>query len=833
MKNRILVLIGVAALLLTLGACTQDEQPTPAPAIDTNALRQLVQDAVEAAVPEQPAQPEPVSAQEIQSMVQAAVEAAAREGASAEEIRTMVEQAVTSAAPEGASAEEIRTMVEQAVSGAVPEQPAQAEPVSAQEIQAMIQAAVEAAAPEGASAEDIRAMVEQAVSASSQPAVTRSEIESAVAKVVTDAAEAQQPGLSAEDVESIVSKAISAMPGPVEPTEAMAGPSIYQMGIFEEPITRNFWNYYGGPGGSVWTQYVLVGHAGSLYGYSDQRFDWVPSLAADFPTPLAKESVGGTEYWTATVPMKTGVNWSDGEGLDANDFVFTVNTVLDMGLGSNWASAVDPAFLDHVEAVDSHTIKVFFKTTDEEGNEQTPGLSVWQFGLGFMPILAEHYWTPVVEVAKGAGEINLQHEALFAHVPENEPTLGGFVFDKWEPGAFYEKDTDPGYYQAGTVVTEYASGAYSEANPNTGTTETYYGEPTGEKLLEYTVGPHVESALFSIYGNQDAAILALTSGDIDYVFNPLGLEKGFQERVRNTPDLQVVANANNGVRYLGFNVRKPPMNIKEFRQAIGTVIDKEFVTQTILQDAAIPVYAMVPEGNGFWHNPDVPKYGQGLTRGERLEQAVALLKSAGFTYEEEPEISEDGNFVAKAGKGLKMPDGNPVPEMEMLAPSAGYDPMRSTFAIWVERWMNDIGIPVRANLTGFNVIVDELFSDTVADDLDIWILGWGLSIFPDYLENFFNTRHSPEIGAGYNWGGYSNTEFDDLSIGLLSETTIEGAKDKVFRLQEFLAEELPYVTLFTTPKLDAYRPARIEFPYTSVLGGIEQQGGMQEAAVIK
>ena len=65
------------------------------------------------------------------------------------------------------------------------------------------------------------------------------------------------------------------------------------------------------------------------------------------------------------------------------------------------------------------------------------------------------------------------------------------------------------------------------------------------------------------------------------------------------------------------------------------------------------MYAMVPEGNGFWHNPDVPKYGQNLTRGERLTQAVELLKSAGFTYEQEPEISEDGNFVAKPGKGTE------------------------------------------------------------------------------------------------------------------------------------------------------------------------------------
>ena len=55
------------------------------------------------------------------------------------------------------------------------------------------------------------------------------------------------------------------------------------------------------------------------------------------------------------------------------------------------------------------------------------------------------------------------------------------------------------------------------------------------------------------------------------------------------------------------------MGFKEFRQAIATVIDKEFVSQTILQDSTIPMYSLVPEGNAFWHNPDVPQFGKDWT----------------------------------------------------------------------------------------------------------------------------------------------------------------------------------------------------------------------------
>ena len=141
--------------------------------------------------------------------------------------------------------------------------------------------------------------------------------------------------------------------------------------------------------------------------------------------------------------MKEGIEWSDGEPLTADDVVFTVNTVLDLQLGSGWASAVDSAFVSHVEALDDYRLKVFFKAMDDEGEPQTPGLSVWQFGLGFMGIMPEHYWSEVVEEAKGAGEIEQQIEALFAHVPDGEPTMGGFTFSKWEPGAFFEKEADP------------------------------------------------------------------------------------------------------------------------------------------------------------------------------------------------------------------------------------------------------------------------------------------------------------------------------------------------------------------------------------------------------
>lgn len=601
-----------------------------------------------------------------------------------------------------------------------------------------------------------------------------------------------------------------------ETTES-TGPKIYKLGIFEDLTTTNYWAYLG-PDTTIWNSYVLSGGKPALYSLSDQRFDWIPSAATDFPTPVVEETAGGTTLWTTEVVLKKGMKWSDGNDVTAEDFIFTAHTVRDLELSGNWSSSVDTEFFDHAEALDPYKLKIYFK--------QKPGLARWQFGLAFMPILSKAFWEPVVEEAKKQGTTVEQQRALYAHVPENEPSAGGYIFEKWENGAFAEKVKNPDHYFEGSSIIQYSNGAYSESKPGVYDFGAY-GDPEGDKVLDYTVGPFADSSIYSIFGNQETAVLALKKGDIDFMLNPLGLQRGLQEQLKGQAGLETLENANNGFRYLGFNMRHPPMNIKAFRQAVAILIDKEFLTSTVLQGVAIPMYTTVPEGNGFWYNPNVSLIGKGLSRTERTEEAVKLLKDAGFTWEKEPKVSENGT-VEVEGKGFKLPNGDPMPDLEILSPSPGYDPLRSTFAIWIERWLNDMGIPAKAKLTDFNVIVEKIADP---DGFDIWILGWGLSNFPDYLEAFFHSRHAE--GDGLNRGGYSNPEFDALAEQLLIETDLDAARDQVFKMQEFLADDLPYVVLFTTPLLESYRSDRLTFPYTGTLGGLQSTNGMTSAVVIK
>ncbi|WP_038051449.1 ABC transporter substrate-binding protein [Pseudothermotoga elfii] len=264
-------------------------------------------------------------------------------------------------------------------------------------------------------------------------------------------------------------------------------------------------------------------------------------------------------------------------------------------------------------------------------------------------------------------------------------------------------------------------------------------------------------------------------------------------------------------------MRRFPMNIKEFRQAIAALVDREFLTSRVLGGQAFPQYGVVPSGNTFWYNPNVEKLspGYGLSSGDRRKLAIDLLKKAGFRWVVEPKI--EGNNVVRQGRGLIGPDGQRIEQIELLAPGAGYDPMRATMALYIERWANEIGIPIKANLVDFNLIVQRVFDEPF--NFDIYMLGWSLGYYPDHVADFFHSRRS---GVGdFNAAGYNNPEFDKLADEFLAASDINKARELSFKLQEILAEDLPYLVLFDTPVTEAYRSDQVVFPYEKTLSGLQ------------
>ncbi|MEX1247299.1 MAG: ABC transporter substrate-binding protein [Anaerolineales bacterium] len=640
------------------------------------------------------------------------------------------------------------------------------------------------------------------------------------------------PELGYEPSAAVASTYVGVAPeaAPASGASALQG-TVYRVGIFSDITTMNYWSA-NGPDNTVWNSYVQSPLYPSAYGLADKSLQFVPSVAASEPFPppaLVQEG----DFWVVEIPFRTDATWSDGTPLTAADWAFTANTALRFGLiAGGWSTWYDANFLDRIEAVDDYTAKLFYHTR--------PGTFRHEFGTLLAPILNAAFWGPLVDAAAAPLEgvdtadeealVAAQAEAqnnLYAIVPTGEPYAGSFVFTARQEGASIESTARTDNFDRGTVVTIYVDGTYQEVQA--GDVFQAYGEGTGDVDAEWTVGPNVVSVLYSVYSSQDAALLALRAGEIDFLLNPLGLQRGLLSQVEGDPNLTVIQNNVNGFRYMTFNTRRQPMNFCSFRQAVSVLIDKEFVTGTILQGIAFPLYSYVPLANAAWYFDDVPKLGQGLTREQRVNLAIAILEQDGFSWEGGVTPFWDAdNLQVTTGGALIMPNGEPVPALTIMAPSPAYDPLRSTFAVWIETWLNEFGIPVEANLLGFNTIVPLMFTE---HNFDMAILGWSLGITPDFLRDFFHSEQA--VTDGNNAGGYSNPDFDAAAEAITTCLDLAECKEISDNLQLILATEAPYVLLFDTGIIEVYNNTTTEFPFTFLLSGLQYISGAPATVTIK
>ena len=69
---------------------------------------------------------------------------------------------------------------------------------------------------------------------------------------------------------------------------------------------------------------------------------------------------------------------------------------------------------------------------------------------------------------------------------------------------------------------------------------------------------------------------------------------------------------------------------------------------------------------------------------------------------------------------------------------------------------------------------------------------------------------------------YSNADIDASCEQFLSATTIDDALPHAMKLQELINDDLPYITLFTTPIRDGFDTSSVNYQYTVNLDGLDQ-----------
>ena len=610
---------------------------------------------------------------------------------------------------------------------------------------------------------------------------------------------------------------------------------------------------------------VYLGNAKtSMFKLSNPGFVYVPGIAA---TSEPVKAVEEGDVWVVEQPIRTDMTWSDGVPVTADDLSFYFEITREFKLGGDHAANFPPSVLS-VTAPSEDVIRVEF--------EGEPGLATWQNGVGLAHFVPSHFWQPHVEEARAAvaelagtiteedavkaivaasmvdedpetdiaeedvtqADIDAWTEAsvanegllvLYAVAAPMEPSTGPQVFDQWVPGAFATTVSNPTFFDSGTENTLYSDGSFRIANTDRGEDAVYGGGGAGDTVARYFEGPFVSEILWVEHGTKKEAYEQLAAGEIDFVYDTLGLGSGLRNELAANPDLQFSVSQSEGIRYMAFNMRKAPMSDLAFRQAVATVIDKEFVADAVLAGAVFPGYTIVHPGLTTFYNTEVPRAGWAdgapMSEADRFLSAIQILKDAGYTWDSEPIIDpENQDSVRNPGVGLTMPNGIKVPGLRIMTPSAGYDPFRASFSIWIEQWLNDLGVPVEVDPTDFETIVAAVFppqTEATTTAWDLYVLGWGAadpSLPGTLLVEFFHSSNDAVSGGGFNIPGYKSERFDAVADAFTAATDIQSAAELTKEMDLILAEDLPYVVLFRASIIEAQR-TNLEFPAQVIMGG--------------
>lgn len=637
-------------------------------------------------------------------------------------------------------------------------------------------------------------------------------------------------------------------------TTVAPGGFTYRTGIFQDITTDNVWAYLD-PQSTVWNGYVLGGTKPVLFAIDLPGLEVDNDLAASADPGVASDNGDGT--WSVSVPLRQDATWSDGTPITANDIVFTAEVVRDFCLGGNWASNYQWEARSRADEASGATClpwETAVPVLDEAGNPSLgliaveavsdfevkftwnaqPGLAIWPHGPGLATIMPMHAWEATVEEARASED---PAEVLYGASGDVDVSGGPMIFDTWEPGAFVRNVANTTYYDIGR---EYTSGG-----------------------VTFTSGPFLTDQTYEVYGDQSAAVLALKAGEVDYLYNSLGLQRGLLDQITDDENLTPIINSTYGFRYMAFNLRKEPMNRVGFREAVAFMIDKEYVTQSVLQGVAYPLYATMPAGNIAWFNEEAagqmeatyteltqdtrwdgqPFVDNGGTPDDpaddvtyvaegteaRLHAAVKALMADGFSWPEgqAPDYI-DGAIVP--GSGIML-DGAPVSqELVLLAPGPGYDPLRATFSLIIAQSISDLGFNCRALPTDFNVLVNTVYIPDENGELtfDMYLLGWSLGspVLPTYHESFWAGDQDTLISDGNNAAGFHNDEYDALVEEFNRATTFEEAYDILWEMEWILFNEKPNIPLFDTGIIEAYRSASVQYPFTETLSGLQFGNGL-------
>ncbi len=334
---------------------------------------------------------------------------------------------------------------------------------------------------------------------------------------------------------------------------------------------------------------LVVNSFAGLFTY-DVNGDVVPDLVKDYTI-----SEDGLVY---TYNLLPNLKWSNGDELNANDFVYSWNRASNPETGADYSYMFDVIAMN-----DDGTLNV---VASEDG--QTLTITLRTPCAYFFDLCAFPAYFPV---------------------KESEVTSA----EDWEtnPGAWAQ--------EAGFI----SNGAFTLTGWTHEQSMTYTKNPNYHRADEVKV-----EKLELMLSKDDTALYAAFNADnIDFIDS---VPTDEIKSLLSNPEFHIIDNL--GTYYFNFNVNSPlfegktPEQANAMRRAVSLLIDREFIAENVAQTGQVPANTFIPEGmqsgaGDFFRKNDA-EYTYPNEEGvgyysvtyseENVAEAIALLESAGFEF---------------------------------------------------------------------------------------------------------------------------------------------------------------------------------------------------------
>ncbi len=299
----------------------------------------------------------------------------------------------------------------------------------------------------------------------------------------------------------------------------------------------------------------------------------------------------------------------------------------------------------------------------------------------------------------------------------------------------------------------------------------------GQKLVlaanrDYFEGrPYLDYYIYRIIPDQSTMFMELRAGGVDLMsLTPIQYRKQTDSPFyrKNFQKFRYPVFA---YTYLGFNLKHPFFRDINVRRALAYAIDKEEIIDVVL--FGLGSVATGPYVPGTWpYNPAVRRYDY------NPEKAIAILREAGW---------QDSD-----GDGILDKDGTPF-EFTILTNMG--NSLRERTATIIQWRLKQIGIKVNIRILEWSTFINEFIDKR---SFEAVILGWSIGLDPDQ----YDIWHSSKTGEKeFNFVSYKNQEVDRLLEEGRRTFDIEKRKRAYYRIQEILAEEVPYIFLYVPDAL--------------------------------